>query len=109
MTLALLFVFVVPFWLAITTIADNFDRIVEWGNSLAAFKLPAPPKWLSGVPFFGERTAQFWENIAASGIDPLVAKAAPYAGGVASWFVAALGGLGIVLVQFLLTIAVAAI
>jgi len=109
MTLALLFVFVVPFWLAITTIADNFDRIVEWGNSLVAFKLPAPPTWLSGVPFFGERTAQFWENIAASGIDPLVAKAAPYAGGVASWFVAVLGGLGIVLVQFLLTIAVAAI
>jgi hypothetical protein len=109
MTLALLFVFVVPFWLAITTIADNFDRIVEWGNSLAAFKLPAPPKWLSGVPFFGERTALFWENIATSGIDPLVAKAAPYAGGVASWFVAVLGGLGIVLVQFLLTIAVAAI
>src|SRR5215471_14722884 len=40
MTIALPFVFVVPFWLAITTIADNFDRIVEWGNSLAAFKLP---------------------------------------------------------------------
>ena len=51
----------------------------------------------------------FWENIAASGIDPLVSKAAPYAGGVASWFVAALGGLGIVLVQFLLTVVIAAI
>src|SRR5215472_413584 len=109
MTLALLFVFVVPFWLAITTIAENFDRIVEWGNSLAVFKLPAPPKWLSGVPFFGERSAQFWQSIATTGIDPLIAKAAPYAGGVASWFVAALGGLGIVLVQFLLTIAIAAV
>src|SRR5262252_549393 len=109
MTVALLFVFVVPFWLAITTIADNFDRIVQWGNSLAAFKLPAPPSWLSGVPLFGERAAQFWQSIATTGIDPLIAKAAPYAGGVASWFVAALGGLGIVLVQFLLTIAVAAV
>jgi len=109
MTLALLFVFVVPFWLAITTIADNFDRIVQWTTSLAAFKLPRPPEWLSGVPFFGDRAAQFWETLAASGIDPLVAKAAPYAGGVASWFVAALGGLGIVLVQFLLTIAVAGV
>jgi predicted PurR-regulated permease PerM len=109
MTLALLFVFVVPFWLAVTTIADNFDRIVEGATSLASFKLPPPPSWLAGVPFFGERAALFWENIAASGIDPLVAKAAPYAGGVASWFVAALGGLGIVLVQFLLTVVVAAI
>jgi predicted PurR-regulated permease PerM len=64
---------------------------------------------LVGVPFFGERAALFWQNMAASGIDPLVAKAAPYAGGVASWFVAALGGLGIVLVQFLLTVVIAAI
>ena len=26
---------------AITTIADNFDRIVEFGSSLESFKLPA--------------------------------------------------------------------
>jgi len=109
MTFALLCVFVVPFWLAVTTIADNFDRIVEGATSLASFKLPPPPGWLVGVPFFGDRAALFWHNMAASGIDPLVAKAAPYAGDVASWFVAALGGLGIVLVQFLLTVVIAAI
>ena len=109
MTLALLLVFVVPFWLAITTIIDNFDRVVEWGTSLKSFKLPPPPEWLATIPLFGERTAQFWESIAASGVEPLVARAAPYAGDAASWFVAALGGLGIVFVQFLLTIAIAAI
>src|SRR6516164_5344600 len=84
MVLALLIVFVVPFWLAITTIADNFDRIVGWTTSLAAFKLPPPPDWLSGVPFFGDKAARFWETLAASGIDPLVSKAAPYAGEVAA-------------------------
>src|SRR5262252_8665310 len=109
MTVALLLIFVVPFWLAITTIIDNFDRIVEWGTSLKSFKLPPPPQWLAGVPLFGDRAAQFWESIAASGIEPLVARAAPYAGGAASWFVAALGGLGIVFVQFLLTVVIAAI
>jgi predicted PurR-regulated permease PerM len=109
MTLALLVVFVVPFWLAITTITDNFDRIVEGATSLKSFRLPPPPQWLAGVPLFGEKAAQFWENVAASGVEPLVANAAPYAGGVASWFVAALGGLGIVLVQFLLTVVIAAI
>jgi len=62
MTLALLLVFVVPFWLAFTTIADNFERIVEWGSSLASFKLPPPPDWLTGVPLFGARAAQFWES-----------------------------------------------
>jgi predicted PurR-regulated permease PerM len=109
MTLALLFVFVVPFWLAITTIVDNFDRIVEWGTSLKSFKLPLPPEWLAGVPLFGERATQFWESVAASGVEPLVARAAPYAGDAASWFVAALGGLGIVFVQFVLTVVIAAI
>jgi predicted PurR-regulated permease PerM len=109
MTLALLLVFVVPFWLAITTIIDNFDRIVEWGTSVKSFKLPPAPEWLAGVPLFGERAAQFWESVAVSGIEPLVAKAEPYAGGAASWFVAALGGLGIVFVQFVLTVVIAAI
>ena len=109
MTLALLLVFVVPFWLAFTTIADNFERIVEWGSSLASFKLPPPPDWLTGVPLFGERAALFWESVAAGSVDALVAKAAPYAGGAATWFVAALGGLGIVFVQFLLTVVIAAI
>ena len=109
MTLALLLVFVVPFWLAITTIIDNFDRIVEWGTSVKSFKLPPAPQWLVGVPLFGERAAQFWESVAVSGIEPLVAKAEPYAGGAASWFVAALGGLGIVFVQFVLTVVIAAI
>ena len=109
MTLALLLVFVVPFWLAITTIIDNFDRIVEWGTSVKLFKLPPAPQWLVGVPLFGERAAQFWESVAVSGIEPLVAKAEPYAGGAASWFVAALGGLGIVFVQFVLTVIIAAI
>ncbi len=109
MTLALLLVFVVPFWLAITTIIDNFDRIVEWGTSVKSFKLPPAPEWLAGVPLFGDRAAQFWESVAASGIEPLVAKAEPYAGAAASWFVAGLGGLGIVFVQFVLTVVIAAI
>ena len=109
MTVALLLVFVVPFWLAITTIIDNFDRIVEWGTSLGSFKLPLPPEWLATIPLFGERAAQFWESVAASGVEPLVAKAAPYAGDAATWFVAALGSLGIVFVQFLLTVVIAAI
>jgi predicted PurR-regulated permease PerM len=109
MTFALLLVFVVPFWLAITTIIENFDRIVEWGTSLKSFKLPPAPEWLTAVPLFGERAAQFWESIAATGVEPLVAKAAPYAGDAASWFVAALGGLGIIFVQFVLTVVIAAI
>jgi predicted PurR-regulated permease PerM len=38
-----------------------------------------------------------------------VAKAAPYAGGAAAWFVSALGGFGVLFVQFVLTVIIAVI
>lgn len=109
MTLALLLVFVAPFWLAIATITENFDRIAAWVTALAAFKLPPPPLWLPDLPLFGAKATLLWQRVAASGIDELAAKAAPYAGGAAGWFVGALGGFGIVVVQFVLTVIIAAI
>ncbi len=109
MTVTLLLIFVVPFWLAIATITANFDRIVAWVTALGAFSLPAPPGWLGELPLVGAKAVQVWHNIAASGVGDLVTKAAPYAGGAAGWFVGVLGGLGIVIVQFLLTIIIAAL
>ncbi|HEY1301009.1 MAG TPA: AI-2E family transporter YdiK [Stellaceae bacterium] len=108
MTVALLVIFVVPFWLAIATITANFDRIVAWVAALSSFRLPPPPHWLGELPLFGDKAVLLWQNAAASGLGELVAKAAPYAGSVAGWFLGALGGLGIAVAQFLLTVFVAA-
>ena len=110
MTLALLLVFVAPFWLAVATIAQNFDTLVGWGHAIVAFRLPAkPPVWLAQLPLFGNQIVVLWQKVEASGIDELAAKAAPYAGGAAGWFVGALGGLSITIVQLLLTLVIAAI
>lgn len=109
MTIALLLIFVLPFWLAIATITQHFDQIASWATTLAAFKLPPPPHWLAGLPFFGQQAALLWANAAVNGFEPLVAKAAPYAGGAAAWFVSALGGFGILFVQFVLTVIIAVI
>ena len=109
MTIALLVIFVLPFWLAITTITQHYDRIAGWAASLTSFQLPPPPHWLAGLPFFGAYAASLWASAAASGIEPLMAKAAPYAGSAAAWFVSALGGFGVLFVQFLLTVIIAVI
>ena len=109
MTIALLVIFVLPFWLAITTITQHYDRIAGWAASLTSFQLPPPPHWLAGLPFFGAYAASLWASAAASGIEPLMAKAAPYAGGAAAWFVSALGGVGVLFVQFVLTVIIAVI
>jgi len=109
MTAALLLVFVAPFWLAIATISQNFDRIVSWVTALSSFKLPSPPLWLDDIPLFGDQLISLWQRLQASGIAELLGKAAPYAGSAAGWFVAALGGFGIVVVQFVLTVVIAAV
>jgi predicted PurR-regulated permease PerM len=109
MTLALLLVFVVPFSLAVAAITQNFERIVGWVKALALFQLPPAPSWLIELPLFGEPAAKLWQRIADSGIDVWAAKAAPYAGSAASWLFGVLGGFGIVVVQFLLTVIVAAL
>jgi predicted PurR-regulated permease PerM len=110
MILALLLVFVAPFWLAVATIAQNFDTLVGWGHAIVAFRLPAqPPVWLARLPLFGNQIVMLWHRVEASGIDELAAKAAPYAGGAAGWFVGALGGLSITIVQLLLTLVIASI
>jgi predicted PurR-regulated permease PerM len=109
MTLALLLVFVAPFWLAAATIAQNFATLVGWGHTIVAFRLPPPPIWVHRLPLFGGQVVALWLRVEASGVDELAAKAAPYAGGAAGWFVGALGGLGITIVQLLMTLVIAAV
>ncbi len=77
MTLALLVVFVAPFWLAVATIIQNFDRIVGWGTDLASFKLPPPPAWLDDIPLFGDLFVSLWLRLQTSAVADLAAKAAP--------------------------------
>jgi predicted PurR-regulated permease PerM len=109
MTLALLLVLVVPLSLAIGTIVANADTIAGWAKSLATFKVPPPPEWLGRLPVLGGKAVLAWEQVAAAGIEELAAEAAPYAGSVTRWFVAEVGSFGMVFVQFLLTIVIAAI
>ena len=109
LTLALLLVLVTPLMLAIGTVVDNAEVISGWAKSLAHFSLPPPPDWVGKLPLIGEKIAQMWDQAAASGMQELAAKATPYAGSVGKWFAAEIGGVGLVLVQFLLTVVIAAI
>jgi predicted PurR-regulated permease PerM len=108
MTLLLLCVLVVPLTFAIGTIVSNVDEIAAWAKSLAAFKMPSPPEWVVNLPFVGAKAVELWERVAAVGIQEVTAGAAPYAGGVIIWFAAQVGSIGVLLVEFLLTVILAA-
>jgi predicted PurR-regulated permease PerM len=109
MTIVLLCVLVVPFTAAISTIVSNVDEIAGWAKSLATLKLTPPPDWVGRLPLIGGKAVQVWEKVATAGVQEFAAKAAPYAGGVIKWFAAKVGSLGMLLVEFLLTVLLAAI
>ena len=109
MTIVIFCVFIVPLGLAINAIVTHSHQIAGWFKSLATFKIPPPPAWLLSIPLVGSKAAELWQRIAASGIEDFVVMAAPYAGGVLKWFVAKIGGFGLLFVQFLLTVLFAVI
>jgi predicted PurR-regulated permease PerM len=110
MTLALLLLFVVPLTVAIGTIVGNVDLIVDWAQRISTWQPPdKPPAWLTDLPFAGGAIAQAWEQAAAAGLAGLLSKLTPFAGLLTKWFVAEVGGVGYLLVQFVLTVAIAAV
>ena len=110
MTLLMLLLFAVPLALTLVTLIDNADHIVDWARALATMQFPAhPPVWLAGLPYVGDRIAVAWEQAVAAGIDGLLPRLQPYAGSVTRWFVGEVGSVGFVLLQFLLTVAIAGV
>jgi predicted PurR-regulated permease PerM len=108
MTLLLLCLLVLPLTFAIGTIVANADQIVVWAKSLAAFKAPPPPQWLADLPVVGERASELWNRLASEGLQEIATTAAPYAAGFVGWFVGQVGNVGILFVEFLLTVVLAA-
>jgi predicted PurR-regulated permease PerM len=110
MTLLLLLLFVVPLTLAIVTIVSNADRMAEWGKLAADYHLPeAPPAWAVNLPMVGGLIARAWEQANDLGLRDLLPRLSPYAGGLTRWFVGQVGNIGFLLLQFLLTVVIAAV
>ncbi|HTS91927.1 MAG TPA: AI-2E family transporter YdiK [Stellaceae bacterium] len=109
MTLGLLLLFFLPFAAAIGVIVGNASRIADWADRLSSMDVPPPPPWIADIPLAGDRIMQFWDEIGSTGIHELLLKAQPYAGPLTRELLSTLGSFGLVLVQFLLTVAFAAI
>jgi predicted PurR-regulated permease PerM len=109
MTIVLLCVLVVPLSMAIGTIISNTDEIIVWVKAFETFKIPPHPAWVAKLPFIGDKVVAVWEKTAREGIQEIAATIGPYAGDFIKWFVAQVGGIGKLLVEFLLTVLIAAI
>jgi predicted PurR-regulated permease PerM len=109
MTIALLLILVVPLYLGIVTLVENANRIADWSKSLTTLTVPLPPAWVEGVPVVGAGLAGRWQELVAAGPEEVAARISPYASRLALWFAGQVGSIGLLLVQFLLTVLIAAI
>jgi predicted PurR-regulated permease PerM len=109
MTVILLMVIIVPFLFAAFTIMDNAENVTARIKSLAAEGLPQPPEWIGKVPLLGPKLAERWQAASALPPNELTDKVVPYARNIVSWFLSKAGSVGMMVVEFLLTIIVSAI
>lgn len=108
MTLVMLTILAAPLTMAVVAIVDRADDVVAWSRTMAARGIPAPPEWVAGLPLVGKRIATEWRQLAITPPEDLARHITPYLAGVVGWLLSKAGGLGALLVQLLLTVAVSA-
>jgi predicted PurR-regulated permease PerM len=109
MTVILLLVLVIPFSLAIVAIIDSANEITGWIKSVGTFTVPAMPVWVGNIPLVGKKLAGIWQQYAALSPEELSARLTPYAMEALRWFAAKAGDVGMIILQFLLTVLISAI
>ena len=109
MSVAMLLLLVLPLWMAVDTILDHSAQLTAAGKSFAADGLPPPPAWVKSLPLVGERVAVAWAQLDAAGTTGIVNRVTPYAADTGKWVLAQVGGIGGMLIQFLLVVTIAAI
>jgi predicted PurR-regulated permease PerM len=109
MTVTMLVVLAAPMTIAVVAIVERADDVVAWSRSLTARPLPDVPDWVAALPLVGKPVAREWDRLSRTSPDQLAARVTPYLAGLARWMVGRAGGLASLLLQFVLTIAVAAL
>ena len=109
MTVVLLLFLIIPLSFAIGAIIDSADKIIGWMKSPAIFAVPPMPEWVGKIPFIGKTIAGHWQQYAALPPEELSARLSPYARDALRWFMAKAGSIGMMILQFLLTVIISAI
>jgi len=109
MTAALLLIVFIPLMLAILTILSNEGGIAARIRSLAMLAISPPPEWLERIPVVGGRLSDRWQEFVTLSPDERSAMVAPYALKALKWFLSHAGSVAAIMLQFLLTIIIAAV
>lgn len=108
MTLLMLAILAAPLAMAVVAIVERADDLVAWTRAVVARGVPAPPQWIASLPLVGSKIATEWQAVASTPPEDLASRITPYLAAVIGWLFSQAGGLGVLLLQFLLTVAVSA-
>jgi predicted PurR-regulated permease PerM len=109
MTIALSSVFLIPLYFAITIVAANVERLSDLPKSLSTIALAGPPSWLRAIPIVGSRVAVRWQELASAGPAEISERLTPLIHSLGLWFLTQTGNFGVLFLQFMLTVVIAAI
>jgi predicted PurR-regulated permease PerM len=109
MTIAILLVFLLPFWFAADAIINYADDAVAWVKQLHDVKIPPPPDYLNRIPLVGHKISAQWHQLASLSPDELKTKIEPYVVQGVKISIAVAGTIGKLVVQILLTVVLVAI
>jgi predicted PurR-regulated permease PerM len=109
MTAAMLVIVIAPIAVAIVVVVDHADEVVEWSKGVIVGAASGPPVWLGNLPLVGKRISGEWGKLVAGQPEDLAAQIGPYLRAVGAWIVFKAGSLGLLLLDLLLTVVIAAI
>jgi len=109
MTVALLLILVVPLGFLVGTLVGHMDQVATWVRGLDKVVVPPPPGWIERVPMAGPKVSAAWSRLAIEGPATLSVDVLPYARRFLEWFVGQIGGIGAMVLQFLLTVIISAV
>ncbi len=109
MTVVLLLVLITPVTIAIISIVSKGSDLIVWATTPPTFTVPQPADWIGKLPLVGPKVAEEWKQLADAGPPALAGSLRPYAGQIGSWLVSKVGGLGMMIVQFLVTVIICAV
>lgn len=109
MTAAMLLLLVVPLAFAVGAVVTHANDISDVIATASNTPVPPAPAWLAGVPAVGAKLTGLWRQFATASHEQLVDWAAPYVIAAGQWFAGQMGNLGLLVVQFLLTILLTAL
>ncbi len=101
-----LLIFVLPLWLAITTVVRHAGDLGMMLSSAAAFRLPPEPEWLRHLPLIGPHAGSVWEKAQHMKLPEVVSQVIPSPEYLIRSFLSYAGSFSMLAVQFLLTLVI---